>query len=57
MVVLKQTLISTMKFPTIPMQAMKIIRDTKNLDLPTHRVRPVVELTTPQRNVTLEETQ
>ena len=34
-----------------------MIRETEDLDLSSHPVRPVVELTTPQRNVTLEQTQ
>ena len=31
--------------------------NTEDLDLSSHPVRPVVELTTPQRNVNLEQTQ
>ena len=53
-VVVKQTLTQTMNFLTIPTQAVKIIKKTEDLDLSTHPVRPVVKLTTPQRNVTLE---
>ena len=34
----------------------RTIKETEDLDLSSHSVRPVVELTTPQRNVTLEQT-
>ena len=54
MVVPKQTLT---KFQTIPKQTKQIIRKTEDLDLSSHPVRLVIELTTPQRNVTLEQTQ
>ena len=47
----------TKKFPTIPMQAKQIIKKTEDLDLSTLPVRPVVEITTPQSNVTLEQMQ
>ena len=36
---------------------MQKVKETEGLDLSSHPVRPVVELTTPQRNVTLEQTQ
>ena len=57
MVVLKQTLTPTIKSPAIPTRTIQIIKATENLDLSTQPVTPVVELTTPQGNVTLEETQ
>ena len=57
MVVLKQTLTPTIKFRTKPTQTIQIIKETKHLDLSSHPVRSVVELTTPQRNVTLEQMQ
>ena len=57
MVVIKQTLTPTKKFPTIPTQTIQKIKKTEDLDLSTHLVRPVVKLTTPQRNVTLEQMQ
>ena len=57
MVVLKQTLTPIIKFQTIPTRTIQIIKETVNIDLSTHPVRPVVELTFPQRNVTLEQTQ
>ena len=57
MVAPKQTLTPTIKFQTIPMQTIQIIRETEDLDLSSHPVRPVLELTTPQRNDTLEQTQ
>ena len=56
MVVPKQTLTPTIKFRTIPKRTIRIIREKEDLDLSSHPVRPVVELTTPQRNVTLEQT-
>ena len=39
------------------MQTIQIIKKTGNPDLSTHQVRPVVKLTIPQTNVTLEKTQ
>ena len=57
MVVVKQTLTRTIKLPTKPTQTIQLIRKTEDLDLSSHPVRPVVKLTTPQRNVTLEPTQ
>ena len=57
MVVIKQTPTTTVKFSTIPTQTIQIIKKTEDLDLSTHPVRPLVKLTTPQRNVTLEQTQ
>ena len=57
MVVVEQTLTTTINFPTIPTRAKQIIKKTEDLDLSSHLVRSVVKLTTPQRNVTLEHTQ
>ena len=57
MVVPKQTLTPTIKFQTIPKRTIQIFRETEDLQLSSHTVRPVVELSTPQRNVTLEQTQ
>ena len=57
MVVLKQTPTPTIKFQTIPTRTIQITKETEALGLFTHPVRPVVELTTPQRNITLEQTQ
>ena len=57
MVVPKQTLTPTTKLQTIPKQTTKIIKETEDLDLSSHPVRPAVEPTTPQRNVTSEQTQ
>ena len=34
-----------------------MFKKTEDLDLSTHPVRPVVKLTIPQRNITLEQTQ
>ena len=56
MVVPKQTLTPTTKFQTIPKRTIQLIEETEDLDLSSHPVRPVVELTTPQRNATLEQT-
>ena len=39
------------------MQTFQLFKKTKDLDLSTLPVRPVVKLTTPQRNVTLEQMQ
>ena len=38
-------------------RTIQIIKETEDLDLSSHSVRPVVELTIPQRNATLEQTQ
>ena len=57
MVVPKQTLTPTTTFQAIPKQTIQIIKETEDLDLSSHPVRPVVELTTPERNFTLEQTQ
>ena len=57
MVVPKQTLTPTIKFQTIPKQTIQTVKETDGLDLSTHPVRSVVNLTTPQRNATLEQTQ
>ena len=56
-VVPKQTLTPTTKFQTIPKRTTQIFKETEDLDLSCHAVRPVVELTTPQRLATLEQTQ
>ena len=45
------------KSQTIPTRTIQIFRETEDLDFSTQPVRTVVELTTPQRNVTLEQTQ
>ena len=57
MVAPEQNLTPTIKFSTISKRTRRIIRETKDLDLSSHPVRPVVELTSPHRNVTLEQTQ
>ena len=57
MVVPKQTLTPTKKFQTIPKRTIQTIKETEDLDLSSHPVRPVVALTTPQRNATLEQMQ
>ena len=57
MKVVKQTLTPTVNFRTISTQTKQIIKETEDLDLSTHLVTHVVELITPQRNVTLERTQ
>ena len=57
MVVLKQTLTPTTKFQTIPTRTKQIIKETEDLDLSIHPVRPVVEVAIPQRIVILEQTQ
>ena len=57
MVVPKQSLTPTIKFQTKPKQTKQTFRETEDLDLSSHPLRPLVELTTPQRNVTLEQTQ
>ena len=55
--VVRQTLTPTTIFPTIPTQTIQTTKNTKHLNLSTHPVRPVGNLTIPQRNVTLEQTQ
>ena len=57
MVVLKQPLTLIVKLQTIPTRTTQIIRETEDLNLCSHPVRPLVELTTSQENVTLEQTQ
>ena len=57
MVAVEQTLTPSVKFPTISTQKIQIIKKTDNLDLSIYPVRPVVKLTTPKRNVTLEQMQ
>ena len=54
--VVRQTQSPAIKFLTIPTQTLQIIKKTEDLDLSTHPVTPVVKLTIPQRNVTLEQT-
>ena len=54
----KQTLTpTTTKLQTIPRGTIKIFKETEDLDLSFHPVRHVVEITTPQRNATLEQMQ
>ena len=54
----KQTLTpTTTKLQTIPKETIQIIKETEDLDLPSHPVRHAVELTTPQRNAFLEQMQ
>ena len=48
---------SNKMFLTIPTQTLHLIKKTEDLDLSTNLVRPVVKLTIPLRNVTLEKTQ
>ena len=55
--VVKQTLTPTIKFITIPTQAIQVFKKTEDLDLCTHPVRRAVRLTNPQKNVTLEQMQ
>ena len=58
MLVVTRTLTRTTRnFLTIPAQTIRIIKKTEDLDLCTQPLRPVIELTTPQRNVTLEQMQ
>ena len=56
MVVPTRTLTSTKNFQTKKKRTKQIIKETEDLDLSSFPVRPVVELTTPQRNATLEQT-
>ena len=54
----KQTLTPrTTKLQAIPKETIQIIKETEELDLSSHPVRHVVELTSPQRNAILEQTQ
>ena len=57
MVVLKRTLTPMKKFQKISTPGIQTIRETEDLDLSSHPVRPVVDLATPQRNATLEQRQ
>ena len=57
MVVLKPTLTLTIKLQTMPTRTIQRIKETEDLGLSSHRVRPVVEITTTQRNATLEQMQ
>ena len=54
----KQTLTpTTTKLQTTLKETIQIIKETEELELSSHPVRHVVELTTPQRNAILEQTQ
>ena len=54
----KQTLTpTTTKLQTKPKETIKMFRETEDLDLSSHPVRHVVEITIPQRNATLEQMQ
>ena len=57
MVVPKQIPTPTIKSQATTTRTIQIIEKTENLDLSTHPVRPVVDLTTAQGNVTLKQTQ
>ena len=58
MEVLQQTLTpTTTKLQTITKETIKTFKETEELNLSFHPVRHVVELTTPQRNAFLEQTQ
>ena len=57
LLVVRQHLTPTKTFPTIPTQTRQKIKKTENLDLSIHPVRPMVKVTTPRRNVTLEQMQ
>ena len=58
MVVPKKSPTLTIRFRKITTRTLQIIKETEDLDLSSHPVRPVVELTTPQKKkVTLEQTQ
>ena len=57
MVVPKQTLTPITKFQTIPKRKIQKIKETEDIGLSSHHVRPVVELATQQRNATLQQTQ
>ena len=57
MVLPKRTPTPTLKFQAKTTRTIQKNEETENLDLSAQLVRPVVELTTPQRNVTLEQTQ
>ena len=48
---------TTTKVQTIPKEAIQIVKETEDLGLSSHPVRHVVELTIPQRNAFLEQTQ
>ena len=56
-VMAKQILTPTMKFPRIPTQTIEMRKNTEDLDLSILTVKPVVKVTTPQNNVSLEQTQ
>ena len=47
----------TIKIQTIPTRTKQILKETDDLDPSIHNVRPVLELTTPHRNIALEQTQ
>ena len=56
-IMVKQALTPTTNILTKPTQTIQIIKKTQELDLSAHTVRPVVYLSNPQRNGTLEQTQ
>ena len=56
-ILVKQFLTPPIKIPSMPTQTEQIVKKTKNPDLSTHPVRPVVKLTIPQKFATLEQTQ
>ena len=54
-IMVRQIPTPTTRLPTIPTKTAQIIKKTENLDLSTHRVRPVVKLTIPQNKAILEQ--
>ena len=57
MLTVRQSLTPTIKLPLVPTRTVQKIRDTEDLDVSTHPVRPVANLIIPERNVTLEQMQ
>ena len=58
MVVVRRILTpTTVNFHTIRTRTIQVIKETEDLDLSSHPVRPLVELTIPRRTATLEQTQ
>ena len=53
----KRNLTPTTKLQTIPKETIYIIKETEDQNLSSYPVRHVVELTTPQRDVILEQMQ
>ena len=51
LIVVRQIRTPTIKIRTIPMQTIHLIEKTRNPDLCTHPVRPVVKQSIPQRNI------